>query len=64
MKLLRYVLRFSLRSFFAALLSVSLVVGWVSVHLGATQRESAAVAKLSKIVGPVEDTRSLLLVVS
>jgi hypothetical protein len=57
MRFLRRISRFSLRTFFAMLLGVSLPVGWLSMQIGATQRESTVIAKLSEIVGPVEELR-------
>ena len=58
MKFLRRNSRFSLRTFFAMILSVSLPVSWLSMHVGATQRETAVLTKLSAIIGPVEETGS------
>jgi hypothetical protein len=60
MKFLRRLSRFSLRTFFAMLLCVSLPVGWLSMQIGATQRETAVITKLSAIVGPMEDLRGQL----
>lgn len=62
MGVLRHFSRFSLRTFFTALMGLSVVVGWGSLQFGASQREAAAIAKLSEIVGPVEEVRGLLFV--
>ena len=64
MTFLRRISRFSLRSFFATLLSLSLVVGFVGMQVGASQREAAVVAKLANSVGPVTEVGKLLLTTS
>lgn len=63
MNYLRAASRFSLRTFFLVLIIVSLPVGWIGMHVGANQRESAALAQLSEIVGPLQDSRSIAFMV-
>lgn len=59
MTLLRRLSRFSLRSFLVFLIVISLPIGWFSMHIGAARRESQVIARISEIVGPVDEIRDL-----
>lgn len=50
-------LQFGLKRFFVVMFLLSLPLGWASLHLGATQRETALLAKLTASVGPIVEER-------